>query len=308
MISSLQQLESLSRHQPDSEKFRVVVAGAEDKDLISILDEAISLGMIKATLVGSTERLATLASQAKVDLSRFEIIDAQSPEDSVAKSVKAVKTGLGDILMKGCIKTGTLIQRVLDKTDGLRTARILSHVAVTSVPNKSGLLLVTDAGINIAPDLARKKDIVMNAVQVAHALGIDCPKVAILSYIESADKHASPSITDAVMLTEMSRNGMFPGCIVEGPYALDNAVSPASAATKGVADRKVAGNADIVVTHDIHMGNAIYKAIQVWVGAPLASVVIGCAAPIIVPSRADTHASKLLSISLAIQLMKQRQP
>lgn len=307
MISSLHQLLSLSRNQPDAGKFRIVVAGAEDKELIGTLDEAISLGMIKATLVGSTERLSTLAAQAKIDLSRFDLIDARSPEDSAAKSAHAVKTGRGDILMKGNLKTGTLIQRILDKTDGLRTERILSHVAVTSVPNKSGLLLVTDAGINISPDLARKKDIVMNAVHVAHALGITCPKVAILSYVESANKHASPSITDAVMLTEMSRSGLFPGCIVEGPYALDNAVSPASASSKGMADRKIAGNADIVVAHDIHMGNAIYKAIQVWVGSPLASVVIGCAAPIIVPSRADTHESKLMSISLAIQLMKQRQ-
>jgi phosphate butyryltransferase len=108
------------------------------------------------------------------------------------------------------------------------------------------------------------------------------------------------------MLTEMNHNGMIPGCIVEGPYALDNAVSPISAATKGVSDRKVAGNADIVVAHDIHMGNAIYKAIQVWVGAPIASVVIGYDTPIVVSSRADTHQSKLLSISLAIQLMQHR--
>jgi phosphate butyryltransferase len=306
MISTLQQLQSLSLNQPAAEKFRVVVAGAEDSGIISIIADAVSLGMVNATLVGASDRIKELASKADISLSSVELIDAQTPEDAVTKSVQAVKAGHGDILMKGSLKTGTLIHGVLNKKDGLRSNRILSHVAVTAVPNKTGLLLITDAGINIAPDLARKKDIVMNAVQVALALGIPCPKVAILSYVESTNKHASPSITDAVMLTEMNHNGMIPGCIVEGPYALDNAVSPISAATKGVSDRKVAGNADIVVAHDIHMGNAIYKAIQVWVGAPIASVVIGYDTPIVVSSRADTHQSKLLSISLAIQLMKHR--
>lgn len=306
MISSLEQLESLSQNQPESKRFKVVVAGADDLDIIAILAESMSLGMVKAILVGALKRITRLAEQAAVDLSQFEVIDAGTPEEAVARSVDAVRRGRADILMKGNIKTGTLIQRVLDKTEGLRGERILSHVAVTAVPGKEGLLLITDAGINIAPDLVRKKDIILNAVHVAHALGIVCPKVAMLSYIETADKHASPSITDALFLTEMNRNGMIPGCVVEGPYALDNAVSSASAALKGVSDRKVAGNADVVVAHDIHTGNALYKVIQVWLGAPLAGVVIGCAAPIIVPSRADTHASKLLSIALAVQLMKQR--
>ncbi len=304
MISSFERLRELSVNQAAGEKFRVVVAGADDADIIEILSEAIDLGMVEASLVGSEKHIREIASKTGTDLSRFEVIDASSAEESVAKSVSALRSGRGDILMKGNLKTSTLIRQVLDKEQGLRSERILSHVGVTSVPGKTGFLIVTDAGINIAPDLARKKDIVLNAVQVAAALGIECPKVAILSYVESAEKHSSPSITDAVMLTEMGRHGLFPNCIVEGPYALDNAVSAKSAATKGVADRKVAGNADIVVAHDIHMGNAIYKAVQLWVGSPIAAVVIGCATPIIVPSRADSHESKLMSIALAVQIMK----
>lgn len=303
IISSFEMLQKLACERRNSEKRCVVAAGAQDSNVISTLARAASLGMIDVILVGPKTEIMEKASEVSADISGFDIVDASTPQETVLKAVTAVKSLTGAIIMKGTVMTGALMQGILDRENGLRTDRILSHVGVVKVPKKDGFLLITDAGINIAPDLTRKRDIILNAVQVANTLRIECPKVAMLSFIESAEKHSSPSITDAVMLTEMNRQGIIPGCIVEGPYALDNAISQKSVKTKGLGDRKVAGCADIVVAHDIHMGNAIFKSIQLWVDTPIASVVVGCAAPLVVPSRADSPESKLMSIALAVQMM-----
>jgi phosphate butyryltransferase len=208
--------------------------------------------------------------------------------------------------MKGRLSTRALMRRVVARDSGLRTRRIISHVALLTAPEGNRLLLLTDAGINIAPNLNRKSDIILNAVGVAEALGITEPKVALLAFVEktsypSAGSAPEQAAIDAALLTELNRQGALPGCIVEGPFGLDNAISPEAARIKGIEGR-VAGQADILVVHDINMGNVIYKTLQVWQKMVFASVVVGCRIPVIVPSRADSRQTKLHSIALAVYL------
>ena len=306
MISNFEKLKQLAMDHSDSTQARVIVVGAEDDSVLKTVSQAEKMGMAEVVLVGNKSEIEKIASSRSIDTSCFEIINAPDSDSTVKSAINCIKTGNGNILMKGNTTTGTLMHFVLDRENGLQNERILSHVGVVHLPGEPGFLLITDAGINIAPDLIRKRDIILNAVYVAHSLGIKCPKVAALSFIESAKKHSSSSISDAVMLSGMNAKGAIPECIVEGPYALDNAVSKESVKRKGIKGKKVAGCADILLAHDIHMGNAIYKAIQVWVKIPIASVVVGSTTPIVVPSRADSSESKLLSLALAVQLMKSR--
>jgi phosphate butyryltransferase len=226
----------------------------------------------------------------------------------VKTCAQLVRSGECEIVMKGRVRTADLMGELLKKENGLRTDRILSHVGAFTSPGENRIMIITDAGINIAPDLARKRDIVMNAVDVMHALGYERPGVAALSFIEKIEnKDLQPSVKQATLdaeeLTQLCRRGDLPGCIVEGPYALDNAISRYAAEHKGIKG-EVAGRADVLLAHDINMGNAIYKALQIWVKVVFAGVVVGCKTPVVVPSRVDSPESKLQSIALAILLLR----
>lgn len=285
----------------------VAVVAADDADLLRVVGEAARMGLIVPTLIGSAVKITQLAGDHSIDISRCQLIDKTGDMDCIAEGVRLIRAGQCDIIMKGAVRTGDLMKEMLRKENQLRTDRILSHVGVFTVPGENRLMLITDAGINIAPDLKRKRDIVLNAVDVAHALGLECPKVAVLSFIEKIEnKDLHPAIRasteDAEALTEMCKAGKLPGCIVEGPYALDNAISRYAAEKKKIKG-VVAGCADILVAHDINMGNAIYKSLQVWVQAVIAGVVVGCKVPVVVPSRNDSMESKLQSIGLAMLLL-----
>lgn len=280
-------------------KSRLIIAGSDETDVVKTVVSAVEAGLVDATMVGHKEEILHIADTEKLDISNIEIVDESDRLLCIEKSLELIRDGHGDILMKGQVMTGDLMKKVMDRAYGLRTDRILSHVAVFSAPGEDRLTLITDAGINISPDLTRKRDIILNAVDVAHALGIAVPKVAVLSYIEKVKYSSVRSTMDASLLAGMNRDGDIPGCIVEGPYALDNAISMEAAKMKGINGR-VAGQADVLVTHDINMGNAIYKALQVWVKVTLAGIVVGSNSPIVVPSRADSKESKLMAISLAI--------
>jgi phosphate butyryltransferase len=300
--------EDLIAHvQQAGRRYRLVVVAADDADTIETVSEAWKHGVVQPTLVGPADRIAAIARELSVDISGFEVVDREDRQECIVDSVRRVRDGEGDFIMKGAVRTGDLMKELLHKTNNLRTDRIVSHVGAFTAPGENRIMLITDAGINIAPDLARKKDITLNAVDVAHALGIERPRVAVLSFIEKIEnKKLHPAIQasteDAERLTEMNRAGDLPGCIVEGPYALDNAISPYAAKKKKIVG-EVAGRADILIAHDINMGNAIYKSLQIWVGAVVAGVVVGSKAPVVVPSRADSTASKLQSIGLAMLLM-----
>jgi phosphate butyryltransferase len=300
--------EDLIAHvQQTGKRFRLVVVAADDADTIETVSEAWKLGVVQPTLVGSADRIAAIARELSVAIGGFEVVDRKDRQECVVESVRLLRDGRADFIMKGAVRTGDLMKELLRKTNNLRTDRVFSHVGVFTVPGQNRVMLITDAGINIAPDLARKKDITLNAVDVAHALGIERPRVAVLSFIEKIENKglhpaAEAATEDAERLSEMNRAGELPGCIVEGPYALDNAVSPHAARKKRIVG-EVAGRADILIAHDINMGNAIYKSLQVWVGVVMAGVVVGSKAPVVVPSRADGTPSKLQSIGLAMLLM-----
>lgn len=287
-------------------KHQLCVAGADDPDIIQIADEARKKGVVDSTLVGSKDKILKIANDLSIDPDHFNIVDKPDPEEGVKEAVRLIETGACDILMKGRVRTADLMGRMLEDEHNLRTDRIVSHVAAFTVPGEDRMMLITDAGINIAPSLKWKRDIILNAVDVAHSVGIECPRVAVLSFIEKTEnKDIHPGIRasteDAEKLAQMNKDGLIPGCVVEGPYALDNAISMYAAEKKGI-HGEVAGRADILVAHDINMGNAIYKSLQVWVRAVMASVVVGFKIPVVLPSRTDSRESKLQSIGLAIHL------
>lgn len=288
----------------------IAVAAADDADAIKTIHEAWTQGIVDATLVGPSANIRRIAHELAVDIERFRIIDAATDAGCVATAVQLVRAGECEIVMKGRVRTADLMGELLRKENGLRTGRVLSHVGAFTSPGENRIMIITDAGINIAPDLTRKRDIVMNAVDVMHTLGYERPGVAALSFIEKIEnKDLQPSVKqatlDAEQLTQLCQQGEIPDCIVEGPYALDNAISRYAAEHKGISGA-VAGRADVLLAHDINMGNAIYKALQIWVGVVFAGVVVGCKTPVVVPSRVDSPESKLQSIALAILLMKQK--
>lgn len=280
---------------------KIAVAAAEDLNALETIAEARQAGLAEAVLVGREGEIKRRAEEAAIDISGLEIVAAADEMDAADKAIQLIAGRECEILMKGAVPTGTLMKKAVEKEHGLRTDRILSHVAAFNSPGEKRLLFLTDAGINIAPDMARKRDIIINAAGVAHALGYANPKVAVLSYVEKKSHLKERSVADAVLLTEMNNSGSIPGCIVDGPFALDNAVSKESARIKGIPG-EVAGQADILLAHDLHMGNAIYKALQIWVGSIMAGVVVGSTMPIILTSRADSKESKFHSLALAIFL------
>jgi phosphate butyryltransferase len=286
----------------------IAVAAADDPDAIKTLHAAAAHGIVDATLVGPTERIRRISEDLGLDPDHFRIIDCPADPESVRICAGLVRSGDCEVVMKGRLRTADLIGELLQKEHGLRTNRVLSHVGAFTAPGEERIMMITDAGINIAPDLTRKRDIVLNAVDAMHALGYARPRVAALSFIEKIeDRDLQPSVKQATLdaeeLTAMCRRGELPGCVLEGPYALDNAISPYAAKHKGIAG-EVAGQADVLLAHDINMGNAIYKALQVWVKVVFAGVVVGSRTPVVVPSRVDSPQSKLQSIALAILLMQ----
>jgi phosphate butyryltransferase len=300
MIKRVEDILTLAKGRPD--RPRVVVVGSENDASLETVCAAHAEGLSVATLIGDRDKTLQIAEENSLDLSPFELIDAKDPDEVLEKSFRAMADG-GDFLMKGQFSTGLMMKKVLEKQYGFRTDRILSYCGAFNAPGENRLMLLTDAGINISPDMARKVDIVKNAVDMAHALGIECPKVAMLAFVEKADDPRIKATLDAALIAKMSQQGEIPGCIVDGPFALDNAVSPEAARIKKIGG-PVAGQADILVTHDINMGNAIYKALQVWQQALIAGTVLGTKIPIVLTSRADSMPTKLHSIALAILLTK----
>lgn len=249
-------------------------------------------------LVGDSEKIHRISYEIKLDISDMEIIDVADNVKACQTAVSLVVSGASEALMKGLVDTSVIMKAVLDKEAGMRTDKILSHLALFAVPNYHKLLFVTDAAINIAPDIVAKKSIIQNAAKAVANLGVPNPKVALLSAKEKVDPKI-PSSIDAAELVNQYKNGEIQGCIVDGPLALDNAVSKESAEIKGI-NSEIAGDADILVCPDIASGNILYKALSFLAGAKNGGVVLGAKKPIILTSRADSAESKLISIAMGI--------
>ena len=254
-------------------------------------------GMITPVLVGPRAKVQAAAQAAGRNLDTYRFIDAPHSHAAAAAAVALVRNGTVAALMKGALHTDELMEAVLDPHLGLRTERRMSHVYVLDVPTYSKPLLITDAAINVAPDLNAKRDIVQNAIDLAHALGIEIPKVAILSAVETVTPRMSSTV-DAAALCKMADRGQITGGMLDGPLAFDNAISPAAALAKGIVSR-VAGCADILVAPDLESANMMAKQLIYLADADAAGIVLGARVPIILTSRADSAASRLASCALA---------
>jgi phosphate acetyltransferase len=284
----------------------VVVAVAHPCDQVSLESavKAAELRLIEPILVGPGQRIRDTAAAHGLDISRFEIVDASYSEDSAAKAVALVREGRAEALMKGSLHTDELMSAVVKRDTGLRTARRISHCFIMDVPGHSDPLIITDAAINIAPDLKTKVDIVQNAIGLAHALGQETVRVAILSAMESVNPDV-PSTLEAAALCKMADRGQITGAVLDGPLALDNAISLEAAAIKKIKS-PVAGQANVLVVPDLEAGNMLAKSLSFLAGADSAGIVLGAKVPIILTSRADAETARLASCAVAQLLVAAR--
>jgi phosphate acetyltransferase len=273
-----------------------VVAPTTDVALLGATSAA-EAGLVDPILVGPERTMKLVAERAGVDISRFQRVDASDDADAAAKSVALCRTGQANALMKGSLHTDVLMHAVLEHSAGLRTGRRLSHVFVLDAPGYPRPLFITDAAITIYPTLEDKVDIVNNAIDLAHALGIDVPNVAILSAIETVNPKITSTL-DAAALCKMADRKQIVGAVLDGPLAFDTAVSAEAATIKGLVSR-VAGLADVLVVPDLESGNMLAKQLEYLGGAEMAGIVIGARVPIILTSRADAARARLGSCAVA---------
>ena len=269
-------------------------------DEVSILAavEAAGRGLIAPILIGPEKKIRAAAAAAKADISPYPLIAVPHSHAAAAKGVALVRSGEADLLMKGSLHTDELMHEVMAVDTGLRTERRISHVYLMQTDHYPKPLLISDGAINITPDLDDKRDIVQNAIDLAHVLGIAAPKVAILSAVETVNSRI-PSTLDAAALCKMADRGQITGGVLDGPLAFDNAISATAAAEKGIVS-PVAGNADILIVPDLVAGNILAKQLTFLDGAFAAGVVLGARAPIILTSRADSEQARVTSCALAV--------
>jgi phosphotransacetylase len=259
--------------------------------------DAAAAGMIRPILVGPEHRIRETAEKLKVDLKGFELVDVPHSHAAAAKAVELVRTGGAELLMKGSLHTDELLAEVTRRETGLRTERRISHVFIMDVPTYPKPLFITDAAVNIFPDLEAKRDIVQNAVDLHNGLGLGVPKVAILSAVETVTPKI-PSTIDAAALCKMADRGQITGAELDGPLAFDNAISAEAARIKGIRSA-VAGHAQILVVPDLEAGNMLAKNLTFLSNADAAGIVLGARVPIILTSRADDVRTRMASCAVA---------
>ena len=259
--------------------------------------DAAKAGLIAPILVGPAARIKEVAAQAKLDISAFPIVDAAFSQDSAMKAVAEVRAGRAEALMKGSLHTDELMGAVVRRETGLRTARRISHCFIMDVPGHADPLIITDAAVNIAPTLRDKIDIVQNAIDLARDLGLTEVRVAILSAMETVNPDV-PSTLEAAALCKMADRKQITGALLDGPLALDNAISPEAAKIKKI-ESPVAGRANVLVVPDLEAGNMLAKSLTFLAGADAAGIVLGARVPIILTSRADSLIARLASCAVA---------
>ncbi len=260
--------------------------------------EAAKLGLIVPILVGPPARIRAVAERGGFDIGGLEIVASEHSHDSAAKAVELVRCGRAEALMKGSLHTDELMGAVVARDTGIRTARRLSHCFIMDVPGHPDALIITDAAVNIVPTLEDKVDIVQNAIDLAHAMGIDEVRVAILSAMETVNPKVMSTV-EAAALCKMADRGQITGAVLDGPLALDNAISPAAAAIKNIVS-PVAGRANVLVVPDLEAGNMLAKSLSFLAGADAAGIVLGARVPIILTSRADSLLTRLASCAVAV--------
>ncbi|HNY12487.1 MAG TPA: bifunctional enoyl-CoA hydratase/phosphate acetyltransferase [Candidatus Wallbacteria bacterium] len=295
MITKLHELVKVAK---DKGKRVVSVVAAHDEEVLMAVAEAVKEGLVTPILYGNKKKIEDIAKAKNIKLAGLEIENVEDDRKAAELAVKSVSSGKSQIIMKGLISSGPYLSAILNKEWGLRSGnKVLSHVAVFESPIAESLMALTDAAMNVAPDLKTKVAIVENVIDVMHKIGFPNPKVAMLAAIELVNFDMPPT-TDAAIIAKMSQLKQIKGAIVDGPFAFDNAISKEAAKIKGI-ESPVAGNADILVAPDIEAGNVLYKSIVHFAKARLAAIIVGARAPIILTSRSDSHESKFLSVALA---------
>ncbi len=295
MIHKLSELIERAKSKP---KRKIAVAAAEDEPVLKSIMAAMKEEIVTPILIGNKADIEKIALSIDFDLSDVQIVhNDKGANESARIAVSMVKSGEADILMKGFVSTGALLKAVLDKENGLRKGKILSHVAFFESPHYHKLLCVTDVAMNMDPDFDTKIHILNNAVEACHNIGIEVPKVAVVAAVEVVNPKMEATIHAAMMKT-MSDRKQFTGCIVDGPLALDNAVNKEAAHHKGIVS-EVAGDCDVILVPNLEAGNMFYKALNFMGGATVAAVIMGATVPIVLTSRSDSGSSKMYSIALA---------
>lgn len=277
---------------------KIAVAVAQDDAVLEAVQAAKERGIADAILVGDEELIREVAATINMDLSGFEIIDVKDVTEAARTAVKLVHDGKADMYMKGLIDTRGFLKSVLDKEVGLRTGKALSHVALFEIEGCEKMLFLSDVAFIPYPTLEDKIGIINNTVEVAQACGVECPKVAPVAAVEVVNPKMQATV-EAAELTRMNDEGEIKGCIVDGPLSMDLAIDPEAARHKGATDRKIVGDADILLFPDIHSGNLVYKTLVHTAKVKNGCILTGTKAPVILTSRSDTFETKVNSIALA---------
>jgi phosphate acetyltransferase len=275
----------------------VVVHPCDETSLRGAVDAA-EAGIIKPVLVGPAAKIANVARQFKLDIARYEVVDASHGDAAAALGVQLIHEGKGELLMKGSLHTDELMREVTSAKTGLRTARRISHVFIMDVPTHVDTLFITDAAINIFPDLDAKRDIIQNAIDLYTQIGLGTPRVGILSAVETVTTKI-PSTIDAAALCKMAERGQITGGVLDGPLAFDNAIDPEAARIKGI-NSPVAGRAQILVVPDLEAGNMLAKNLTYLARAGAAGIVLGARVPIVLTSRSDSVRARMASCAVAV--------
>ncbi|MCW3489546.1 bifunctional enoyl-CoA hydratase/phosphate acetyltransferase [Dethiobacter alkaliphilus] len=281
----------------DYDKCRMCIAGAADDTVLQAVREAKKADLVDFVLVGDEERIWRLAMTASLNLQGMEIINIKDPEEAAAHAVELTSKGKADILMKGMVNSADFLRAVLSPKGGLRTDRILSHLAVYEIPGYYRLIYMSDGGLNVEPDLGQKQAILENAVEFLQALGLEKPRAAILTANEKVNPKVQSTV-DAWELKQKAAAGEIQGVVVDGPMALDVAISQDAAVHKGL-ESPVAGRADLLIVPNIEAGNLLGKAIIYFASGKMAGLVLGAKKPVILTSRNEPSSGKMASIALA---------
>lgn len=294
MIKKLSELVDLARAKKTR---RISVAGAGDYEVLVALKQAQEMRIVTPILIGIQEKIEKISAEIDFDISGLELIDVEDRYEASLKAAHLVRDGQAEILMKGLVSSQHILKAVLNKEHGLRKGEIISHVAFFESPYYHKILGLSDAAMNVSPTFEEKISIINNAVEAFHLLGVEEPRVAVVGSVETINPRMEATM-HAATLSMMNKRKQIRGCVIDGPLALDNAVSKKSAELKHI-ESPVAGDVDLIIAPDINGANFLYKALNFLGGATSAAVIMGARVPVVLTSRADSEKSKYLSIALA---------
>jgi phosphate butyryltransferase len=282
----------------------IVVAMAEDPGALAAIKKVLALKIAEVILAGNKDMLRKILNEMHIDENNVQLVFTSDEYQSIKEAVTLIKDGTGHVLMKGLCSTAGFLKEILNKHNDLRKTKVLSHVAVFESSNYPRLFMMSDAAVNIAPDLSTKIAITLNAIDTAHKIGYKQPKVALISAVEKVNFESMPSSVDAAIIAKMADRGQLGNVIADGPLAIDNALSEESCTIKGIRS-SVGGAADILIMPNIETGNVLYKGLTLLGNARVAGILVGTKVPVVLTSRADTDDSKFLSILLALSVSRE---